>query len=329
MAVPSYALPTTSSIVKATPRPSKTQEPALSPSPNPKLTPKTLKRPSTLTPHRRQTLAYNADLHPITPKDGSKPCPFTELPSELRTAIYTYIFAPLMYEISGTTRLTTPPILATCRAIRIEAAYTYYTTQPFSFSIRNLNFTHIQAWVMRLTPDHRALLTLNKRLTIYVETGLKHSYTYPPHGWLLDDTLHAQWKACAEFGNLYKVQTNYRRLRFVQYARMRVWFRFAAKAPAPGVTDRKITWHYDFGGRSEALAKFLRFEIYVFSWKFVEDMWPGSAGLGRRMIKGVVLRFLEELEEAFGRVGEQRGTTEIEDAWEGNMRDLKGAVEKW
>jgi hypothetical protein len=42
-----------------------------------------------------------------------------------------------------------------------------------------------------------------------------------------------------------------------------------------------------------------------------------------------VLRFLEELEEAFGRVGEQRGTTEIEDAWEGNMRDLRGAVEKW
>ena len=329
MTLPSYALPTTSSLIKANPKPSKTQESKSSPSKTPEPKPTKLKRPSTLTPRRRQTLAYNADLHPITPKDATIPCPLAAIPSELRTAIYTYIFDSPVWEVGPTTRLTTPPILSICRAMRIEAAYTYYTTQPFSFCIRNLNFTHIQAWVARLTPDHRALLTLNKGLTIYVECGLKHSYPYPGHGWLLDDTLHAQWKACAEFGNLYKVQTNYQRLLFILYARMRVWFRFAAKAPAPGVTDRKITWHYDIGGRSETLAKFLRLEMWVFRWKFVEEIWPQSVGPERRKIKGEVLRFLENLDGAFEREKGTRGTAELENAWEENMQELRSAVEKW
>src|SRR5207244_1706016 len=123
MALPSYGRATSSSTLKASPRSSKVEDPA-----NPRGTPKKYKRPSTLTTEDRRTIAYHADLHPIKPFEPSKPCPLSELPSEIRSVIYTYVLRD--QQLPYIRPHFRPSLMHICRAIRIEAAYTYFTSTP-------------------------------------------------------------------------------------------------------------------------------------------------------------------------------------------------------
>ncbi|KAG9194621.1 hypothetical protein G6011_04656 [Alternaria panax] len=177
MAPPPYARATVSSASRASPKSSNTThitEDSTIPSPcsagtssvlqktaQAPLTPKrALKRPSLLTPQARDQLIYNRDLYPIRPRDSSKPCLLADLPSELRSLIYTFIL-PETHHISDSWpaifkhgQQRPPPLLHTCRAIRIEAAYDYYTSTAFKFTVRNLNFYPAMKWLDELPKQH-------------------------------------------------------------------------------------------------------------------------------------------------------------------------------
>lgn len=170
---------------------------------------KKLKRPSTLTKRARESITYNADLYYIRPANRSKPCPLANLPSEIRTQIYSCVFGDLQRPILmnySRIRHTPPALLHICRAMRIEVAYMYFAEASFTWNVKNLNFSMIFRWLQSLQPSHRALLSRNQHLTIEIFPGLLKSYTYPPKDFLLDDTLRNHWKACQTYGNLYSVK---------------------------------------------------------------------------------------------------------------------------
>lgn len=227
---------------------------------------KKLKRPSTLTRRIRESIAYNADLYYIKPLKPSKPCPLAELPSELRTQIYAYVFGDLQKPILmnyGRIQYQPAALLHVCRAIRIEAAYMYFPEASFTWMVRNLNFGKVMKWLQSLQPSHRALLSRNENLTIEIYPGLFKSFTYPPKDFLLDDTLANHWKACQPFGNLYSIKglhpgphsahhtrlddldystsRDNMRLYFVFFCRLATWARLRNQA---GYS--KLTWRYTF-----------------------------------------------------------------------------------
>ena len=216
MAVPSFARATRSSIIKASPSGEKSRDVAASDKPQSPRTSlgspefeKKLKRPSTLTRRARESIAYNADLHYIKPSNPSKPCPLAALPSELRTTIYLHVFGDLERPIFmdyGRRRRPLSALLLVCRAIRIEAAYQFFSEARFTWIVKNFNFTMIMKWLRNLQPSHKALLSRNRNVTIEIIPRLSKSYTYPPKDFLLDDTLQNHWKACEPFGNLYAVR---------------------------------------------------------------------------------------------------------------------------
>lgn len=265
MAVPSFAFATTSSNLKASQRTKKSADATVSektqrensPKGNPTVTRK-LKRPSTLSKQDRDIIAYNADLHFIKALNPSKPCPLAALPSELRTLIYSHILDGLQRPILmnyGRKRQSPPALLQICRAIRIEAAYTYYTCTSFTWIVKNLNFTTIAEWLGSLQSSHRALLSRNQNLAIEIITKLQNSYTYPPKGFLLDDTIENHWKACQPFGNLYNVRrmrTDLEglqstathddvRIYFILFCRLASWLKFRSQSVHPS-----CRWNYTF-----------------------------------------------------------------------------------
>jgi hypothetical protein len=170
---------------------------------------KKLKRPSTLTKRTRESIAYNADLYYINPANRSKLCSLADLPSEIRTQIYSYVFGDLQRPILmnyGRVRYAPPALLHVCRAMRIEAAYAYFPEASFAWTVKNLDFSMVMRWLRSLQPSHGALLSRNQHLTIEILPSLSKSYTYPPKDFLLDDTLKNHWKACQPFGNLYTIR---------------------------------------------------------------------------------------------------------------------------
>lgn len=170
---------------------------------------KKLKRPSTLTRRTRESIAYNADLYYIKPAIRSKPCPLADLPSEIRTEVYSRVFGDLHRPIMmnyGRIRHAPPALLHICRAMRIEAAYIYFPEASFTWLVKNLNFSMMIKWLQSLQSSHRALLSRNQHLIIEMFPGLSKSFTYPPKDFLLDDTLENHWKACQPFGNLYAIK---------------------------------------------------------------------------------------------------------------------------
>jgi hypothetical protein len=257
MALPSFARATTSSALKSSPRSARTRDVTTSEQGaeasegSPRMARK-LKRPSTLTRRDRESIAYNADLYYIKPSNPSKPCPLAAIPSELRTMIYGYLFGdsqrPLLMNY-GRERRFPSALLQVCRAIRIEAAYLYFTCTSFTWVVRNLDFSLITTWMTRIHPTHRALLARNQNLTIEIIPGLRKSYTYPPDGYLLDATMQDHWKTCQPFGNLYTVKGlrthpathDHVRLYFILLCRLLSWLDIGSK---PGYSD--IKWHYTF-----------------------------------------------------------------------------------
>ncbi|KAF1362806.1 hypothetical protein EJ07DRAFT_56185, partial [Lizonia empirigonia] len=203
-----------------------------------------LKRPSTLTIRARESIAYNADFHYIRASNPSKPCPLAALPSEIRSLIYSQVFGDLQRPVLMNYRRVrhSPSILLqVCRAVRIEAAYMYYTSTAFTWIIKNLNFTTITKWLSNLHPLHRALLSRNRSLTIGIIAGLHNSYTYPPKDFLIDDTMPNHWKACQPFGNLYAVRNDHIRTNFILFCRLASWLKSCSR---PTYAD--IEWNYTF-----------------------------------------------------------------------------------
>lgn len=339
MAPPSYARATAASSLKATGSPSsasKSQGPKI-----PTSTPKKLKRPSTLTPKHRQSIRYNADLYPISPQDATKPCPLATLPSELRTTIYQYTLEPHhalpqpQFVIRpGGTRVSYiwPTILHISRAIRIEAAYVYYSSTAFTFTVRNLDFSKIVFWIERLPSKHRALLTRNQQLCVKIIPGLRQGYSYPPPGWLLDAWMDQHWKDCSAFGNVYTVPTIRHQTHFILFCRLLGWFQLCSSKQYSGVK-----WKYVFDSSfpksiweqcssAEMLYNFLRDQVGVLGMGCVARAWTRGrlGGRGRDM----ALMFLKDLDDTFVRVSADSREGLVDD-WDWEMRRLRRVVETW
>ncbi|KAH4036175.1 hypothetical protein HBI56_061180 [Parastagonospora nodorum] len=341
MPTPSYARATTSSSSKATSTPnsplaSKSKDNSSSPS-----TPRRLKRPSTLTPSHRLSISYKSDLYPILPLNPNKPSPLALLPSELRTTIYQYILAPDLavqqprYIHNPRLRKTCyifPPLLHISRAIRIEAAYEFYTTTPFTFSVRNLDFgTSVVAWLTQLPAGHRALLTRNRNLRIRMMPGLRPSHTYPPPGWVLDGWLQDHWGACAGLGNLYAVKGEGARVKFLLFCRLLGWFQSNA------MMYRGMRWRYevdcgaqrsiwDHCGQAETVWRFLSEEVGVLGMGGVARAWKRDKVKGKG--REEALKFLDDLDNAFARAAVD-GSEDLAKMWASEMTKLKEVVNRW
>ncbi|EUC50801.1 hypothetical protein COCMIDRAFT_80872 [Bipolaris oryzae ATCC 44560] len=359
MAPPSYARATASSTSKASPKSSRTtRDPEVvkstpSPSsrkltespnnstPTPQEKKKALKRPSTLTSHQKDTIHYKCDLYHITPKDASKPCFLSLLPSELRTQIYTYILPSTHYispswpSLSKPKHPTIPPLLHISRAIRIEAAYTYYTTTTFHFTVRNLDFSPVTRWLEDLAPQHRALLPRNHRgLEINVIPTVKSTFTYPPKGWLLDADMERHWRACQPFGNIYTVHGEAHKLHFVVFCRLAKWWRWWGALQLKG----EVKCNYAFEQSPFAnpfgipdfldevvLRQFLRHHGCAVGMACVEKAWRRNRMAAAGM-KGEGVKFLEALDRWYkDRWGEQESANE----WNLRMEEAKKAVGRW
>ncbi|KAF2829424.1 hypothetical protein CC86DRAFT_346153 [Ophiobolus disseminans] len=330
MPPPSYGRATASSTLKSTTN----QSPHAPPSKDPSTPKKAPKRPSTITPARRKTILYKSDLYPINPQDTTKPCPLSSLPSELRTTIYQHVLHtptlnshPHSVRKKGVVFYKWPPILHTSRAIRIEAAYIYYTSSLFSFPIRNLDFSYLRAWLDKLPRRHRALLGLNRSLDIQIIPALRHTYTYPPKGWLLDAPVTQHWRECAQFGNLYDTS---QQLKFILFCRLMGWFCFNNAAPY-----REMKWRYRFDSEfvgkffaydAQILTKWAREVVGVVGMRGVVRAWTRGRAAGRG--REEAMRFLGDLDEGFGCVEGGYGEGMVED-WRNLMEGLRKVVEKW
>lgn len=357
MSTPSYARATTSSASRASPRSSSTihttAEPTksspysakISTTPEKRaqtpLTPKkTLKRPSLLTPRARDQLIYNRDLYPIKPKDVSKPCLLADLPSELRSLVYTFVL-PTTHHISDSWpailkhgQQRPPPLLHICRAIRIEAAYDYYTSTAFKFTVRNLNFYPVMKWLDELPKQHRALLlSRNRHLGINVLPSVKNTFTYPPKGWLIDGYMQDHWKACQPFGNIYTVPSDVHKSHFLVFCRLASWFLWCSRSP-----QKDIRWAYTFeqspfhnpfglpGLQEQAVLKwFLNHHAMVLTMGCVEKAWKRNKS-GAAMMRGDVMKWLEALDRWYKTRWDEEAN---EENWDEQMESVKKAIQKW
>jgi hypothetical protein len=336
MTLPSYARATASSALKASQAsPSKTKDPE-----TPISTPKKLKRPSTLTPQKRQSINYNADLYPIKPQDPSKPCPLATLPSELRISIYQYILEPHLALLHprfirrpGTRQIRhiLPGILQISQAIRIEAAYVYYTSTHFTFTVRNLDFSQVILWLDHISPQHRALLTRNQHLSIRVIPGVQQGHSYPPQGWLLDAWMGQHWKDCSPYGNVYTIPSARHQVHFILFCRLLGWFQLNSTMLYRGVTwkyvfDTFVQSPWDRYSKAETLFNFLRDQVGVLGMGCVARAWTRGRVGAKGKEKAHV--FLEDLDRIFCRVCLNERESLAEDwAWE--MRRLRKVVETW
>ncbi|KAF1846708.1 uncharacterized protein K460DRAFT_285727 [Cucurbitaria berberidis CBS 394.84] len=338
MVPPSYARATASSTLRAGLNSSKAKKAVEVP----KGTPKKLKRPSTLTIKDRQEIIYSADLHPIKPLNAKKPCPLATLPSELRTEIYTYVLDQASTIIHPqqfiSPRKDRPPcyiwprLLHICRAIRIEAAYTYYTSTPFTWTVRNLNFAPVIAWIDTLPREHRALLPRNRCMKLDIIPRISNHFAYPPSNYLIDAPIESHWKACERFGNLFAVSGDQHRKHFIIFCRLGAWWLWCDK-----YVNRNIQWTYLFckdwapNGlmkhyRRRSLLSFLEDHVSVLMAPCVRKAWiknTGTAGMRKE-----ASRMLEALDIWYMQIA-KAPTDQVSSKWREKMGLIKGVVEKW
>ncbi|USP76012.1 uncharacterized protein yc1106_03286 [Curvularia clavata] len=306
---------------------------------------KGLKRPSMLTSRQKDSLAYKRDLYHITPRDPSKPCLLATLPSELRTQIYHYVLPPFRYISSNWTvfaprkQHVPPALLQVSRAVRIEAAYTYYTGTIFHFSVRNLDFSPVISWLEHLAPPHRALLFRRRRsshgLEINMLPSIRNTYTYSPSGWLLDDLLENHWHACQPFGNIYTVHGDLHKVHFVLFCRLAEWWRWWGSYSHRMNSECK----YVFGPllllnplgipdlRNEAVLRaFLSQSGMVVAMPCVDKAWKRNRDRNTvRVMRAEGLRFLDALDECYKSNRGEGGSEE----WDAAIAQAKKGMEKW
>lgn len=286
MTSPRYARATTSSSLKASPKAvtaidvSSTNAHA-----------RKFKRPSLLTAAERSRILYTRDLFPIKPRHKSQSCHLASLPSELRMEIYQYVLFDEVLRFPEVVldgqkwrhepKYIWPAMLHICRGIRIEAAYAYYTNAPFSWHIRNLDFSPVMKWANMLPREHRALLVRNQKIKIDVLPSFVDDLTYPPPGYLIDDYEEAHWRRCEPFGNLYSLNTIYHRKHFIAFCRLATWWSWCSK---PVYTH--IRWNYMFGdgymvgwsyrsgvGTERQLNRFMRAAVSAIAMPCVMRAW--------------------------------------------------------
>ncbi|KAF1939076.1 hypothetical protein EJ02DRAFT_514121 [Clathrospora elynae] len=329
MAPPSYTRATTSSTSRATSTSSKSDDTTTQTStPEKNRNKKNLKRPSKLTPQARQSINYHQNLHPIKPQNSSKPCPLATLPSELRVYIYTFYYLSRQQQQTSSScpkPRKTPPILHLCRAMRIEAAYTYYTTTPFTFAVRNLDFGPVTRWMDSLSLEHRGLLSRNSKLTINAIPAIRHTFAYPPPEYLLDGYVVDHWKACQQFGNLYMAV---HKKHFVMFCRLASWFLWCDKAG--------ITWGYAFPmlfhshllAHKNMVREFLRRDIVGLTEPCVRKAWTKN-GDKAGLVKREMLRWLDALNTYYVQLTGCDTDVGAGRQWRERMSAVKGAVESW
>ena len=310
MAPPSYARATLSSEQRGSPKVSKLEDPS-----TPQSTPRKLKRPSTLSLEDRQHLSYNADLYHFVKKEPSRPCILAELPSEIRTTIYAYVLQPpgstshpqRKYSVRRNEpfHYIWPSLLHVCRAIRVEAAYTYYVHTPFIFNVTHFEFSVVRRWVEMLSSSHRALLARNQQITVNVEMAWRRTwnftYRYPPEDFMFGAPMGDHWRACSRFGNIYHVKDTHR-VKFILFCRLATWWLWCSQ-PA----HRNIKWNYTFGAEiplgtrgmeehvsRDGLVKFVKRRAMCFGVRPVARAWTGRTP-ERNMVPGA-LSFLSALE---------------------------------
>lgn len=361
MTAPSFARATRSSDLKNSTSNSKRIGVATSESPqsprNIRKSPQSsrrLKRPPTLTKRARESIAYNADLYYIKPSKSSKPCPLAELPSELRSLIYSYTFGDLQKPVLmnfGRIRPTPPPLLQSCRAIRIEAAYMYFAEASFTWVVKNLNFVTVMKWLKSLQASHRALLSRNRNLTIEIIPELKKSYTYPPKDFFLDDTMQNHWRACQPFGNLYDaarirlarmplgtmfgssypdaLQDSHKAF-YILFCRLVAWSSFCAQPPHAG-----IEWNYLFDLPSNYGDKQSFIEGLAFYHRRIPPFLQQLKTWWTRnqyedWIRLPLLRLHDAFAEAVGRMESSNGVTFKElDWWDTVLPGQRRLIESW
>lgn len=327
MTPPSYARATASSTSRSNPKclrtnstkPTKNNPPA-----------KILKRPSPLTPEKRTLISYTRSLHPIMPHIPSLPCPLALLPPELRIQIYTYVFTPRSPTSIPPNLLSTPALLHTCRALRIEAAYTFYTRVPSTWTLHNLHSTHLTAWVDSLLRAHRALLGWNKGLEVHVPVRLLRRFTYAPPGFELDAYVAQHWAACARWGNVYALGREVQRRRFIVFCRLAEWWEWCG--------DGEIEWRYNFHPLREAVGAIVEGEEGRALLRFlVEELGPAVTGrcvrrawtrntCGRGM-KREAGRWLDALDACWAMAMYAREEERV--VWREQMKKVRSVVEGW
>ncbi len=347
MGVPSFARATRSSALRANPRDEETRD--MTPLEGPQRLGKKLKRPSTLTPRVRQNIAYNSDLHHYKPSNSSKPSPLAALPSELRILIYAYVFDDLKRPILmnyGRMRYSPPTLLQVCRAMRIEAAYMYFGEASFTWIVRNLNFGMIMKWLRSLQQNHKGLLSHNSNLKIEIIPRLLKSFTYPPEGFLLDDTMQNHWKACQPFGNLYTIKTirrpvvpfndidhdpthDHSKILFIIFCRLATWSRLLTQP-----SYATIRWKYSFDLPSDSHGKLT---LYHSLWIEQSEVQPFLIRLKtlwtrnqcENTIRGPILELFKEHLEAFAKLEGPDGVAFREKPLYASLRALGDRIQRW
>lgn len=234
-----------------------------------------------------------------------------------------------------------PALLQVSRAIRIEAAYTYYTGTTFRFSVRNLDFSPVITWLEHLAPSHRALLVRRQRsnhgIEINVLPTIRNTFTYPPKDWLLDNLLEKHWRACQPFGNIYTVHGDLHKTHFVLFCRLAEWLRWWG-GYARGL-DGKVGCKYVFDQSPSAnpfgipslydevvLRAFLSQSGIVVAKSCVDKAWTRNRNKTTvRVMKAEGVRFLDTLDEWYK---DRWGKGENEE-WNTALEEAKKGMERW
>lgn len=304
----------------------------------PPTTPSKLKRPSTLTPQKRQSIAYKSSLIPIRPQDPKIPCLLATLPSELRTEIWSYLLDlptkggpswSIGSQDPTAPTYTLPTVLRICQAIRIEASYTYYSFYPFCFKVKNINFCRISKWLRGLSPRHKDLLGKNRNLQINIRPGIVSQYTYPPKDFFVDAFMTDHWEACKAYGNLHIIEAGSKKqMRFIQFCRLLAWFQFCSANPFSA-----LRWRYTIQG-DHAGPHWMHLPKHVTLLDFVKEVigvlrmdwsreWTRARVKGQGV--GAAKDFLRQLDDTYRSTGQNP----TDEAWSHEMSRIVKAVEKW
>jgi hypothetical protein len=235
---------------------------------------------------------------------------------------------------TGSVHFIFPSLLHISRAIRIEAAWVYYTFTPFSFMIRNFDFGGVLLWLDTLPVRHRGLLVRNRDLSLKIIPGLREGYSYPPPGYLLDNWLETHWKNCSAFGNLYTIKSKEHRVHFILFCRLMSWFRWNDRAPW-----KDTRWRYEFecGTQSSSFEQwmsretlvavvFLKEQVGVLAMGCVAKAWVRGCGYGQGRGREEARTFLGALDDVYR--GKETREILVEE-WACEMKRIEKAVEKW
>jgi hypothetical protein len=212
--------------------------------------------------------------------------------------------------------------------MRIEAAYTYYTTTFFKFTVRNLDFEPVMRWVESLSREHRVLLGRNSTLEINIMPQVVHDNNYPPPNFLIDGYIEEHWKACQPFGNIYTVRGDAHKKHFLIFCRLASWWTWCSKP-----STRGMTWTYTFDEQPNLLHGtllpiFLSDHVTALMNPCVRKAWRQGGNV--RGLESAAVELLNALDRCYKE--EHRKTDNDflnEKQWDELVDHIKKAVQRW